>query len=214
MFNFNMNNSNFNIMDRKSIFDIDNNCEPEETYLSFENFNHMYPNAVFESKIGNLSFLNRNIMRTEQMISSNEINDEDEIKAIKNNFCLDKINEENNQIIHSPNQKDENRINQDSTSKSNERKNEENKEEGKNSQQSVLIEISSLSHEIELEENNEEEIPDISPKKAKSLENGNDKEGGRYNEILFQTKTNQIPGRKPRDKEIRAYIKKRHKKCF
>ena len=53
-----------------------------------------------------------------------------------------------------------------------------------------------LNQGIELEERNEEETSDI---------------GRRNNGILFETRTNRIPGRKTRDKKELSYIKKIHR---
>ena len=187
----------FNDMLKTSIYDLDDISELGETYLPFGNANNIYPNFDNDTKLGNFF---------------KEANDKHMSKAFEKIFCPNPINEENKEIISSLNGKEENRNNQTSTSINQEREKEEKKEEGKNIQESFSNNIFFLNQEIELEENNEEEIPNIVPKNIRKFENGNDKEGGRYNEIIFKTKTNQIPGRKPRDEKELSYIKKRHRK--
>ena len=187
----------FNDMFKPTISDLDNISELGETYLPFGNANNIYPNFDNDTKLGNFF---------------NEANDKHMTKAFEIIFCPSPINEDNKEKIFLLKGKDENRYNHTSTSISHEKEIEEKKEEGKNSQESFSNNIFFLNQEIELEENNEEEIPNIVPKNIRKFENGNDKEGGRYNEITFKTKTNQIPGRKPRDEKELSYFKKRHRK--
>ena len=199
---------------KSSIFDLDDISDPEETYLSFENANYIHPAFDNAINLGNLSFLKRKTKRREMSLF-NETNDKNLTKALEKNFPPSPINEENKEKIYSPNGNDENRNNQASTSITLEREIKDKKEEGNDSQKSFSNNIFDLNQEIDLEENNEEEIYNIVPKKIRNVENGKDKERGRYNEIIFEIRTNQIPGRKPRDKKELSDIKKRHgKKAF
>jgi len=137
------------------------------------------------------------------------VDNEDRIeKVLEKIFCKEQIDEEDKEIINPPNPKDENRINPTSTQNGQESE----KEEGKISQKTVLNYISDFNQEIELEENNEDEIPDGHKNIIEMSENENDRERRKFNEILFETRTNQMPGRKPKDKTEQSYIKKRHRK--
>ena len=204
-----INNFDVNNIKNPSISIIDyNSIESNEPSFPFENFNFIYPDDDNEDKMGNFSFLKGKIKRSTEMFSFSEKKDTHVIKAFEKIFCQEQIDEEDKDIIHPPNLKDENRINPASTQSSHERE----KEEGKISQITVLNNISCLNQEIELEENNEEEKPDGDLKIIEMSEIENDRQRRRFNEILFETRTNQIPGRKPRDKTEISYIKKRHRK--
>ena len=151
-------------------------------------------------------------MRREEISPFNEANDKHITKALEKIFGPSPINEEKKVLFFSPNGNDANRNNQTSTSYSHEREIKEYKEEGKISQKSFSNNIFGLNQEIELEENNEEVSPNKVILNIRKIENEKDKERRRYNEIIFETRTNQVPGRKPRDEKELSYIKKRHGK--